>query len=345
MLAPAPNARAMKTLTDVTEALNRVFGEEQDKHAAHRRAAPILEQASREPSFLTGVFEKHLAEPGSLEALNYPVVSLKPASTPFFELAVNCWIPLPSADTHVTTKAIHHHGTLLLTTATIFGIGYEHMLFSPAAPVDKGKDLFSMKLTESELHPLHHVAFVDKWVPHVPLYPPSLTITLALWSGSARSTWKDRVKRVPVIKKNEKLLRAAVKRLGLTKRLDLKVIEYFDYFPVPAAEGTGFRGMRERQEFALGPNEHHLKSFFHTLQQTDNAQLAPLARRSLAACAASTRALGEPLVDALEKGRPIHGHLSEGHFGIPFANFTKQEILRAASGPQVPRMVETEHGR
>ncbi len=325
MLARAIDSRGLRALSDVTAELLRVFRTEPDKHAAHRLAAPIMAQVSRDPDFLAGALEAHLRTPGALDARNYPVVSLKSASNPYFEIAINCWIPLPTADTNVTTKAIHHHGTLLLTTATIFGPGYEHWLFDRPSLADQGEERFTMRLLERAPHPLHHVTFVDAWLPHVPMYPSELTVTAALWSGSEPTTWKDFVKRIPALKKNEKRLRAAARRLGLAKQLDVKVIDYFDYFPVQ----DGFRGMRERQEFALGPNAEHLKSLFHVLQRTGNAHLAPLLRERLAFAQPPARAAGEALLDDLNHDRPIFGYLSEGHFNIPFANFTKTEIEHA----------------
>ena len=183
-----------------------------------------------------------------------------------------------------------------------------------------------MELADAAPHPLHHVEFVDAWVPHVPLYPSDLTVTCALWSGSVRPTWKDWVKRIPALKQNEKKIRTLAKRLGLAKSLPIKAVEYLDYFP---AEGGGFLGMRDRTEFSLGPNEHHLRSLFHVVQRTGNAQLAPLIRERLAHALPKSRVIAEGLLADLESDRPIFGYLSEGHFNIPFANFTKQEIERA----------------
>jgi hypothetical protein len=337
MLARAHPSHAARALSDAKTELVRTFRREPDKHAAHRLATPILEQVSRDPAFLTGALEAHIATPGALDVGNYPVVSLKAASNPYFEIAINCWIPLPTADTHVTTKAIHHHGTLLLSTATIFGAGYEHLLFERPVLVDAAQELFALRLLERAPHPQHHVAFVDAWLPHVPMYPSELTITAALWSSSAPTTWKDFVKRIPALKKNEKRLRAAARRLGLTKQLDVKVIDYFDYFPV----GNGFRGMKDREEFRLGPNAEHLKSLFHVVQRTGNAQLLPLLREGFERALPATRAAAQPLLDDLAHERPIWGHLSEGHFNIPFANFTKTEIEHALRA--LP--AETTHGR
>ncbi len=325
MLAGVIDSRGTRAVSDANAELVRVFRSEPDKRAAHRRAAVVLEQVSREPAFLTGALAAHLNTPGSLDARNYPVVSLKPMTNPYFEMAINCWIPLPTAETHVTTKCIHHHGTLLLSTATIFGPGYEHWLFERPVAIDEQLELFDLRLLERAPHPLHHVAFVDTWLPHVPMYPSELTVTAALWSGSAPTTWKDFVKRIPALKKNEKRLRAAAQRLGLTKHLDVKVVEYFDYFPVKG----GFQAMKDRQEFALGPNGDHLMSLFHVIQRTGNAHLAPLLRERLEHALPATRAAAAPLLDDLARERPIWGYLSEGHFNIPFANFTKTEIEHA----------------
>ena len=147
------------------------------------------------------------------------------ALNPYFELVVNCWIPLPDRRTDLSTKAIHHHGKLLLSTATIFGPGYEHWTFSPPEPVSAKQDYWKMRLLERAPHPLHHVAFVDAQVAHVPMYPKDLTLTLALWTSSAPTTVRDFVKRVPWVNRNANALRTASDRLGLRKTLDLNVVE------------------------------------------------------------------------------------------------------------------------
>ncbi len=67
-------------------------------------------------------------------------------------------------------------------------------------------------------------------------------------------TWKDRVKRIPMLQKNSAALRELAARVGLTRQLDLKVVEYFDFYPT----GEGFRGIKERDEFERGPNADYL---------------------------------------------------------------------------------------
>ncbi len=308
--------------------LIEIFRTSASKHEANRRARPILEQVSRDPTFLTAVLQKFLATPGALDAKNYPVVGIKIALNPYFSLVANCWIPLPGRETHLSTKAIHHHGDMLLSTATIFGPGYEHWMFSTPKAVPGKDGVFAMELLESAPHPKHHVSFVDAWIAHTPLYPTALSVTLALWTSKNPVTWRDHVKRLPVFRGREDKLRRLALRLGgaSASRLELKVVESFDYFPVE----HGFQVMAERKEFALGPNEDHVASVFHVLQETGNEHLARAARRAISdGHVTSGRPAVERFAGMLERGTPIEGRLSPGHYDLPYANFSRDDIHRA----------------
>jgi len=316
----------MDWIREAEQDLVTVFRTSADKYEANTRAKPILEQLSRDPGFLTQVLDRYLRTPGALEKKNYPVVALDIALNPWFGLVANCWIPLPGRETHIATKAIHHHGPMLLSTVTAFGPGYEHLMFSTPTPMDEAKGLFAMALLESAPHPRHHVSFVDKWIAHTPLYPADLSITFALWSNSKPTTWRDRVKRLPGVRGRENQLRKVTSALGLTRALDVKVVESYDYFPVDG----GFQVMRERKEFERGPVEDHLCSVFHILQRTGNEHLTRTVKRSLDdGKIGATRSKVTELVGELERGRPVEGRLSSGHYDLPYANFTRDQIERA----------------
>jgi len=325
-----------------------VFRSAASKHEAHRAAAPIMEQLTREPAFMTAVIAKYLTSQNSLERQNYPVVGMEIASNPWFGLVANCWIPLPGRETHISTKAIHHHGNMLLTTATLFGSGYEHWMFSLPKEVNAESGEHTMELLEAAPHPRHHVSFVDAWIAHTPFYPKELSITLALWSNRFDTTWRDHLKRLPGVSANANMLRDLAVRAGLTKTLDLKIVSSYDFHP----DGDRFLVMRERKEFQLGPNEDHLKSVFHVIQRTGNQHLGRSVRRQIENGRAPTqRKFLESLLDDLERDRPIDGQLSEMHFGIPYANFTRDDVLfalgknnahgskfpSASSGQEAPR--------
>src|SRR5205823_2434949 len=152
---------------------------------------------------LTEVLAEHVSAPENLNEGNFPVLGFKIESNPYFELVANAWIPLPTGETDITTKAIHHHGELLLTTVTMFGPGYEHVMLRRPQPIDTGRGLYSMELIDRGPHPLHHAVFVDAYTAHVPLFPPSLTITLCLWSNRNPKTWRDSAKALPMVRDHE----------------------------------------------------------------------------------------------------------------------------------------------
>ncbi len=313
----------MDRIREAVAELTRTFRAAGSMHEAHRAATPVMEQLTHQPAFLTAVLERYVADPRSLDRKNYPVVGVNIALNPWFALVANCWIPLPGRETHISTKAIHHHGNMLLTTATLFGPGYEHWMFSRPQRVAEG-GAHTMDLLEVAPHPQHHVSFVDAWIAHTPFYPKDLSITLALWSSQFSTKWLDHVKRQRWLSKHAELPKKVATKLGLTRALDLKVVESYDFFPTR----TGFEVMRERKEFDLGPTEDHLHSVFHIVQGTGNEHLARTIRRQVPHVKAGRETLERLLAD-LERGTPIEGRLSDGHHGIPYANFTRDDVFRA----------------
>jgi len=218
---------------------------------------------------------------------------------------------------------------MLLNTVTAFGPGYEHWIFTRPDLIDRDDEMFAMQLVERAPHPLHHVGFVDTHLPHVPFYPASLTITLALWASRYAVTWKDHVKRWKVFKGRERTLRELAVKVGLKRALDLKVIEYFDFYPSDRA----FKGIQNRTEFALGPNSDYLHSLFHILQKTGNEGLAPVISSRLEPSLPDYQTAVD-LLDKLKCGQPIEGKLSNNHYGIPNANFSSSQIKHALSASE-----------
>jgi hypothetical protein len=307
-------------------ALKSIFVNSGDKHEANYRSSQLMADMSGDREFFTEILERHIDGEGNLNTLHYPVVGIDIELNEEFGLVANCWIPLPDGATNMSTKAIHHHGDMLLTTATAFGTGYEHWTFETPTVVDADQEIYELRVLERSPHPLNHVAFVDAWIAHLPLYPPDLTITYALWSSRFPTNWKDRIKRNEFLQKNKDLLKGLARRVGLSKELEIKDVEYFDFYPC----SDGFRGIRERKEFERTTNEDYLASLFHVIQETGNESLAPRIKEKLA----SGGKIDNPdtirgLVADLESGEAIDGKLSAAHYDVPGANFTTDEILAA----------------
>lgn len=325
MTTEIEQARTTKRLLASINELTRIFKTAPSKHAAHDRSRPLLQEMSADRSLITAILWRYLSTPGVLDENNYPAVGIDIELNPYYHLVANCWIPRPNRETNISTKSIHHHGHMLLTTVALFGPGYEHWLFTRPRLVDPDRELYEMDVVERKRHSLHHLAFVDAWIPHLPVYPERLSITLCLWSSQHRTTWRDYVKRIPFLKDHDAVLRQIAACAGLGRALDLKVINYFDYYP---KGDEGFKGMKNRIEYARGPNEDHLHSVFHVLQETQHDRFAPLITRQLESGRVPFRNpdLIKRLVQDLERGRPIEGRLSACHLSLPHATFTTEAI-------------------
>lgn len=318
----------MKRIEKYLKELTAIFTANTDKREANYKSRQLMVEMSGDTGFLTEVLHNHLLKKGSLNTLHYPVVGIDIQLNEYFGLLANCWIPLPSRETNMSSKSIHHHGNMLLTTVTAFGTGYEHWMFETPSVVDAKKEIYELKLLEKAPHPKHHVAFVDAYIAHLPLYPPDLTVTYCLWSNQFPTTWRDKLKRIPVLQNHSERLRDFGAKIGLAKQLELKVIEYYDFYPTC----DGFFGMKERKEFERSNNEDYLESLFYVIQQTGNEHLSKVAREKLGSGEKITNPkLVEKLIGDLERGNPIEGKISANHYGFNYANFTREQILEALS--------------
>ena len=86
----------MNPVHETVAALRDVFRRNPDKYEAHRKCVPILEQASRQPEFMTDMLRRYLEKPQSLNRGNYPAVGIEIDLNPWFGISANCWIPLLS---------------------------------------------------------------------------------------------------------------------------------------------------------------------------------------------------------------------------------------------------------
>jgi hypothetical protein len=128
-----------------------------------------------------------------------------------------------------------------------------------------------------------------------------------------------------MLKRRSATLRDLVVRAGLGKALEVKVVDTFDFYPAP----NGFVPMKERKEFALGPNEDHLHSLFCIVQRTGNEHIVRAVKQRMADLRVDNGPLVTRLADQLSSGSAVEGRLSPGHYGVAHANFTTDSIRDA----------------
>ncbi len=308
--------------------LDRTFKKEKDRQKAHATSSKILEDLSTNNTLLSEIFRSNLNKKNFFSQEHYPVLAFPICANEHYELIANVWIPLASKSTEYSTKSIHHHGPMLLTTVTAFGPGYFHYLFDRPVRDESKSNVFSMKVLAANQHERSTSLFVDQYLPHCPMYPEKLSITYALWSNSIQKQLLSRVKRLPLLRQHSTLLRQIGKKIGLTKALDLKLETYLDYYPA----NDHFCGVKEREEveFKKGPISDRASSIINLLQETKNEDLLSLCEKDLLA----NQSLGEQikerclnLVSKAKAGTEIESRISdEVHFGFEKANFTHDQI-------------------
>lgn len=305
--------------------LRAIFAESHDPRSAHLVSRPVLETMATDASVVRELLIRHLRRPDALTRQHWPSLGLDIAQTPAFTLVANCWLPHPEGRTDVTTKAIHHHGPMLLSTVTAFGPGYEHWTFHHRRR-DDAAHRYELRPIQVGSHPQGHVAFVDAGVAHVPMFPASLSITYALWSTSTAPRAIDRVKRWPVFRGREAYYRSLAQRFGLSKALGLKTTDLVDFLPTP----EGFVGT-PRVEPPFGPRAHYLQSLFHVLQATGNSDLGRTIDPAALPFEDRDRLTVWAGLRKLRREEPIPAVLSDGHWNRPEANVTRAQIASALS--------------
>jgi hypothetical protein len=332
-----------RVLAGYVRELGHVFGRDLTKREAHARSAAILADMAADKSVLGRVLAEHFASPSALNALHFPTLTIPIARTADFELAANCFFPSPRGETDVTTGAIHHHGPRLLTTATVFGPGYEHWRFQKPELVDARADLLSIGLLDRKALTFGSVAFVDAFMPHAIMLPRSLAITFVLSSGEHPRTWKDHARLTPIPRAQKERIKRVLPLVGLGRLVGLRGArantaagagDYVDFHPTP----QGFRGMREPIRFQPSSNADYLHALFHVVQATGNAALARLALAHVDGPRAAR--VTEPdrvkrLAGDVLSGRPVPLRHAILHEPMDHMNFKASAILERLSAERV----------
>ena len=314
--------------------LTDIFRTHADPYRAHEEARGLLAQLAKDPKFFAAVLQQHLSD---IETFNHPrknpVLEFVIEDNAHYTLIANCWLPRDDRDTKLSHQSVHHHGTLLLTTTALHGSGYETWNFTKPEPVAGADLLFNMSVTQAGRHPIGNMVFVDAHIPHIVFYPEQLSVTLALWSDSAPGSWKTRLKKMPVIQRFKKPLKATLQFLGLARAFNLNVVTLLDYYPV----GSAFKGLVRRVMYPVGTNDNYLRNMFYVMQQTGNTDLGEVVDWALKN--GRERMLNPRLVEQyttlIKSGMPIEKQFEESHRFLPYANLKRDDVRNALSGSNV----------
>lgn len=311
-----------------TASLDRAFSEltdrfrrTRDAQEAHLASVPLLQDLAASAGLVEAILSRHLARPDVLRTPHFPVVSFHIARNPYVHLLANAWMAHPDQRTDLTTKAIHLHDRLFLTTVTIFGPGYEHWLFE--RPRRRGGG-YRTRLVSIAPHPPGQPAFVDTEVAHTSTFPSRLSLTLCLWTPERPGLLRRAGARA------RRAARDGRARIPASLRPPAALLDRpLDFYPGAGLLAGRLAGLPERHAFPFGPCEDYCHSLVHILQETGCEHLAAAFTARTAALPGPAKAAAETALARMQRGESVAGRYSEGQTTDPTANFTRAAILSA----------------
>lgn len=246
------------------EEIESIFRTIEDRRVAHSSAQRVLSQMARDPNSLKSIFKANLLKEGFLDKVrHHPIIGLPVTENEDFQIVAHLWFPLPKGQPSVSHQSIHHHGSLLLTSVSAYGEGYESILFKDDWKVNPENNEAHLNVNKFYKNPLYGAEFVDSNTPHVVFFPEKLSVTYALWSKDKRCV-AERVKSNPLIQVFKEPIKLVLNGLGLSRFFGINKVENFDF----CLDKGRVILMKDRVfGYTEGTNENFLKNIFHVMQE------------------------------------------------------------------------------
>lgn len=299
-----------------------------DRYEAHRQAAPVLDRMARNPLIMHDVIRKNLMSDNLFTSKKTaPVIGFDIEIKRNYTFSAHCFFPLPNRAKNISHNWIHHHDHSLLTTINAFGEeGYFSYLFNTDYKYDpQTKRASNLHIEKEFTHSLYNIEFCDAFVPHVVFWPPTLTITYALWSF-------DHVPKFNAIRDSSffQAIKGPLKKLigifKVEKALDVETETEDRQF---APEGDHFVCVGNKQ-YAIADNANYLQNLFYILQETgfkDEAFLGNLKMRAQA----KERADVVNWIEKLLNGVQIEDLYDPAQLNTPGINFSREAVMAASN--------------
>jgi hypothetical protein len=313
----------MERLNHYVSAIAKVFKEEKDRYEAHRKAAPILKEMGAEKEVLFDVFRKNLLDEKFISRpRHYPTLGFEIFQDENVGISGNCFMPLPDRSTDLSFQSIHHHGKLLLTTVSVFGPGYESIVFKKGFAIKKGNQTANMQIDKQYQFGPGNIEFVDSEQPHVVFFPTDVSFTFAMWAYVKQNAATQTLKNNAIVKKFKEPIRKSLKALRLLNTAGVNLVDGFDFYP----DRKDIKVLKNRINFQEGSNENFLTNVFFLLQKAafnDHDFL-----RSLKSKHPDHKVL-HSLIDQYLSGAVIRDEFYDFHKNVQNVNLHKQDILDA----------------
>jgi len=308
------------------EKLQSIF-RENNYREAHKKAKDVMLEMAKNQNVLFDIIRQNLSTPAffSQKRIN-PVIAFEITKNKDFSITAHCWMPLPDRATDRTHQSVHHHGRLLLTSVSPIGEGYESVIFKKGYTLDKEAGLAKMAIEKIYKNPQHNIEFIDSHTPHVVFYPKDFSITYAMWSYDKKDGAIASLRQSKFIQSNKKTITKLLQRLGLSKKVGVNVVEYFDFYP----KDQQLHAMQERVMYPVGSNENFVHNVFYILQKVDFPD-KEFVRNLKDKMTKAELTVADVPMNMFLNDEPLQDIFDPVHLNIPKINFTKSELLKSVS--------------
>jgi hypothetical protein len=249
--------------------------------------------------------------------------------TPDFYLKIHFFPRMENYVQGTAAHCIHHHNNYILTTAAIFGSGYETFLFDKNIEIDPSTLKTKMRISKhftQEQFPVHRI---DAYEPHLVFNPSKFSATLQLWTPDQKRV-TDNLRFNPLLKAIKTPLRKLIYLFGLERTFGIADKKTYQWYP----EGDHFISIEEdvyfkptREETGPRVNDFSIQTiayFIQNRQLTDKEYLREFLKGE------NVPAYYKPYIEDLINDRPIAETFCKKEINIPAKTYTMADVRRAA---------------
>lgn len=301
-----------------------------DRSEFHRQAEPILQKMGSDDDFLRQVIVRNFRDEGFLNQVwslyNIPFFYIY--ETADFYLKIHFFPSMKNFKPGTAAHCIHHHNNYILTTAAIYGSGYETFLFDKNVKIDPKTLQAELKITKHFTQQDKPVHKIDAWEPHLVFNPQSFSATLQLWTPDQKRV-TDNLRVNPVLKAIKNPLRKLIYTLGMEKQFGIASKNTYQWYP----ENDHFKAIDENVYFeptrkAVGPdvNEYSLQTIAYFMQKRniiDKDFLKQMKQEKIPS-------YYHPILEKLLNDTPIEETFCKEEINIPNKGYMLQDVMNAS---------------
>lgn len=301
----------------------------------HKNSEHLLAKMGADDEFLRSVVKRNFEDPGYLkqEWSLYNIPFFYIYETADFYLKIHFFPSMKNYTPGTAAHCIHHHNNYILTTAAIFGSGYETILFHKDVQVNPETLESQLKINKHFTQKEFPIHCIDAWEPHLVFNPELFSATLQLWTPDEKRV-TDNLRGNPILKALKNPLRKLIYLLGMENRLGIASKNTYQWYPV----GNHFKAIEENKYFeptrkAKGPevDAYSMQTVFYFLQ---NRNLFDRTLLNNMLASSNTPEYFKPFISMALAGEKIEETFCKESINIPSKTYNYKDVVLASEGKQ-----------